>query len=413
MSDYPQPGLHPDPDSLNAFIEGVLPEHERQECLAHLADCADCRDVVYLAEEHLPEHPVPVAVTDKVSVWKRSFRPIPALTAGAVAALVMLSIALYRHDKPPASEPVLVAMAPRAAEPLSPPATVPPPAPVTRPAPKRTREAPNAMPPAAASNPTVISATPSISVPAPAPLPAQSLPLSGRAGPLIEVQPSAPVAIEASNASIIGLTGIAGAVTDPSGAVISGATVTLRQLGRTASRNIATVSKGQFNAAGLEPGRYELQVSVPGFQTLRKQVDVQPEVMARADSTLSIGSVSEAVNVEASVAMVNTESAARTALPSNALPSNKSAIRSLPNKLPTETSVVKGKLMLATDTAGALFLSQNAGKKWKAVKPVWQGKVVSLETLSTSGPVFQLTTGSGAVWLSRDGSHWYAAPAPR
>ena len=37
MSEYLQPGLHPDPDSLNAFVEGVLPEHERLQCLAHLA----------------------------------------------------------------------------------------------------------------------------------------------------------------------------------------------------------------------------------------------------------------------------------------------------------------------------------------------------------------------------------------
>ncbi len=74
--------------------------------------------------------------------------------------------------------------------------------------------------------------------------------------------------------------------------------------------------------------------------------------------------------------------------------------------------------MLATDSAGALFLSQNAGKKWKAVKPVWHGKVVSLVAVSTdpassSSPAFQLTTDSGAVWLSRDGSHWYAAPAQK
>ncbi len=53
MSEYLQPGLHPDPDSLNAFIEGVLPEHERLQCLAHLAECPACREVVYLAEEPL------------------------------------------------------------------------------------------------------------------------------------------------------------------------------------------------------------------------------------------------------------------------------------------------------------------------------------------------------------------------
>ena len=89
----------------------------------------------------------------------------------------------------------------------------------------------------------------------------------------------------------------------------------------------------------------------------------------------------------------------------------------LPSKLRVGTTVVSGKLMLATDSAGALFLSQNAGKKWKAVKPVWHGKVVSLVALSTpassSDPAFQLTTESGAIWLSRDGNRWYAAAAQK
>jgi photosystem II stability/assembly factor-like uncharacterized protein len=80
----------------------------------------------------------------------------------------------------------------------------------------------------------------------------------------------------------------------------------------------------------------------------------------------------------------------------------KSPNRPLPNKQPS-TTVARGKLMLAIDSVGSLLLSQNAGKKWTAVKPVWNGKVV---TVSSSGPEFQLTTDSGATWLSRDGSHW-------
>jgi photosystem II stability/assembly factor-like uncharacterized protein len=96
---------------------------------------------------------------------------------------------------------------------------------------------------------------------------------------------------------------------------------------------------------------------------------------------------------------------------------NGSVVVLLPNKLRADKTVLKGKLMLATDSAGALFLSQNAGKNWKAVKPVWHGKVVSLVALTTpassSSPAFQLTTDSGAIWLSRDGSRWYAAPAQK
>ena len=50
MSERLHPGVHPDADSLSAFVEGVLPEHERAECLAHLAECSRCREVVFLAQ---------------------------------------------------------------------------------------------------------------------------------------------------------------------------------------------------------------------------------------------------------------------------------------------------------------------------------------------------------------------------
>jgi hypothetical protein len=199
--------------------------------------------------------------------------------------------------------------------------------------------------------------------------------------------------------------GITGTITDQAGVVIPGATVKLRPLTSPASRSLTSDRGGQFNAAGLEPGRYELQVSAPGFKRTTKQIDVQPAQMARADSTLSVGSVSESISVTAEVAQIQTAT------------KDHSAVQPLPSKLRAGTTVVKGKLMLRTDSSGALYLSKNAGEKWTVVKPVWQGKVVSLTALaapvSSPGPAFQLTIDSGAVWLSRDGSHWYAAPAQK
>ena len=225
-------------------------------------------------------------------------------------------------------------------------------------------------------------------------------------------------------------TGIAGTITDPAGAAISGAAVKLRPVAGPASRNLTSDPQGQFDVAGLEPGRYELQVVAPGFKEMTKQVDIRPNQMARADSILSVGSVSESISVAAESAQAQTEGKdqsalqalrakplveARSALVTTGTPGvtvNQSAAQLLPNKLPANTTVVKGKLMLKTDSAGALFLSQDAGKKWKTVKPVWHGKVVSLVALAAE-PAFQLTTDGGAIWLSRDGSRWYAAPVQR
>ena len=122
MSENLQPGKHPDPDSLSAFVEGVLPEHERTQCLAHLAECPSCREVVYLAEEPLASEPAPVPVpVEKVSFWKRWFQPIPALSASVFAGTLLLSFGLYLHLKSIPKTQELVAIAPHTTEPVAAP----------------------------------------------------------------------------------------------------------------------------------------------------------------------------------------------------------------------------------------------------------------------------------------------------
>lgn len=51
MTFIAQPGRHPDADELNAFAEQALSERERGTIAAHLAECAGCREVVFLARE--------------------------------------------------------------------------------------------------------------------------------------------------------------------------------------------------------------------------------------------------------------------------------------------------------------------------------------------------------------------------
>jgi len=51
-------GHHPDADQLSAFIEQALPAHEREQVLAHLAVCPDCRETVTLSLPQLETPPV-------------------------------------------------------------------------------------------------------------------------------------------------------------------------------------------------------------------------------------------------------------------------------------------------------------------------------------------------------------------
>lgn len=59
-----------------------------------------------------------------------------------------------------------------------------------------------------------------------------------------------------------------GTVTDPSGAVIPGARVTITNTGTSASQKAASNSQGQFSFSFLQPGEYSITVEKSGFKTL-------------------------------------------------------------------------------------------------------------------------------------------------
>src|ERR1700761_5105667 len=61
--------------------------------------------------------------------------------------------------------------------------------------------------------------------------------------------------------------GIGGTVTDPSGAVISGATVTALNTATNQKWPSATDASGYFRSSNLTPGTYVITVSAPGFDS--------------------------------------------------------------------------------------------------------------------------------------------------
>jgi hypothetical protein len=425
MSEQLQSGLHLDPDSLNAFIEGVLPEHERLQCLAHLGECSQCRQVVFLAREHQPAP----AGSNPIPVWRRWFAPVPALSAAAGACMVVLVVLLYLNymTRPPARD--LVARARQSSPVPAPPyPKIPTEAQTATRRPTAKKNSARVAQPAAvlpAGRGTISATTPTMVPPTLPPPPsirtqpdnvqnkqAALPPASLSAIPPPERSPS--VNIENEQAPADGLSGIKGTVTDSSGSFISGATVTLRQLAGTFNANTRTDVLGKFTLTGLPEGRYELQVAASGFRQTSTHIDLQPREVANVTSELAIGLVAETVEVTAASPTIQT-SASTTSREPRRKSASPAEPRQLPSKLPATITVTSGKVMLAVDSAGALFLSQNAGKRWKAIKPVWPGKVVRLVTVAepprTSTAAFQLNTDSDSAWVSQDGIHWYPAPA--
>jgi len=93
---------------------------------------------------------------------------------------------------------------------------------------------------------------------------------------------------------------LSGTITDPSGAVISGATVVATNSAAEIVRSVATDNHGRFRMEDFVPGSYRMEVQARGFETQSFSAEVAPAQQAVADVTLRVGSAAESVTVEAS-----------------------------------------------------------------------------------------------------------------
>src|SRR5512142_3478756 len=93
---------------------------------------------------------------------------------------------------------------------------------------------------------------------------------------------------------------ILGTVTDPSGAVISGAKVTVRNTATGLERATQTSADGTFSIPELPIGTYSVTISQSGFQTfVTSGVSVTVAAERRVDASMKTGQVAERVVVSA------------------------------------------------------------------------------------------------------------------
>src|SRR5712664_2759357 len=103
---------------------------------------------------------------------------------------------------------------------------------------------------------------------------------------------------------------ILGTVTDQSGGVISGATVTVTDTERGVSKILVTNEPGEYNAPTLNPGTYKVRAEAKGFKTVERQnivLEVGKEV--RVDLTLQPGDQVQTITITESIPMVETTNA--------------------------------------------------------------------------------------------------------
>ena len=101
---------------------------------------------------------------------------------------------------------------------------------------------------------------------------------------------------------------IAGTVTDASGAVIPGATVTITNLGTSHAVTVTTGGVGEYSVPTLPPGRYKVEVKAANFKTVTQDVTLEVSQVLPLDFTLTAGSVNETVEVTSAAPLVASDS---------------------------------------------------------------------------------------------------------
>ena len=108
---------------------------------------------------------------------------------------------------------------------------------------------------------------------------------------------------------------VLGTVSDPSGAVVPGATVKLTNLGTQITQASTSNSVGDYLFTLLTPGKYSLSVTAPGFKTV-----VIPAIMLaagdrnRENAVLASGTASDTVTVTADVSLLQRETSSLTSV---------------------------------------------------------------------------------------------------
>src|SRR5579872_31311 len=103
-----------------------------------------------------------------------------------------------------------------------------------------------------------------------------------------------------------GLGSIVGTVTDPSGAVLSGAKVTAIETGTGISRTTTADSQGYYVVPALKPTQYSVSVESSGFRTEKQEVTVLADQALTVNAHLQLGAPTEIVEVTGSDLQVDT-----------------------------------------------------------------------------------------------------------
>src|SRR5437867_5754248 len=111
--------------------------------------------------------------------------------------------------------------------------------------------------------------------------------------------------------SLLGQSGstsaVTGRITDPTGAVLPGVSVTVTSIATNQTRTVLSAEDGVYRVPLLDPGSYRIRFSAPGFKTKEiMSVTLAVTDTVALDQTLEVGATSEEITVEAIAETIQT-----------------------------------------------------------------------------------------------------------
>jgi hypothetical protein len=411
MNSINQSVPHPDTESLNAFVEQVLPATERDQILAHMATCSRCRQIVYLAQQagvgplKLAAVLTPQSHPPRRS-WLTSWR-VAWIPVGALAGLI--GFAVIHHFQRVAVEEQMARNTPPLAASVAPSAQPEPQ--------QQNKSAMTAMrkdAPLAEKNKTLREpAQPSLA------LPRQPLVLQQNALGYVAGVGGGAAGARSFNAELAPRPRLY----SPQKPSSLGGPMAANQLQQ---QNAAVVQQQQNASAMQQSARQQLQsTGLIALGASRKEsygdkketktgnADTltanAPVPLAQAEVAPSSTSLDEVISAQA-VSSLKAK-AAKTA--NNTI---------LPNGVAALSVATAGGRAIAIDPSGNLFVVESPGTHWIPVTTQWTGRailvrahqiqaasggsLVAPSSPAPSTPVFELMNDKIQTWVSSDGKVW-------
>src|ERR1700757_4819920 len=190
-----------------------------------------------------------------------------------------------------------------------------------------------------------------------------------------------------------------GTITDPTGAVIPGAQVTVSSVSTGSKRDAFTDTKGQYYVVGLPTGKYTVRIDKEGFQTaIREGITISPAAAIAINLTLQVGTVPQQVTASANVPTIDRTTSTVSAtlseqslseLPLNSRDLFKAAILE-PGIAPTPSSAPS---LLSNGKTGQVSIN--------GMRPSWTN--VLIDGMDANDPVFGFSpAGASGLFLGLD-----------